>query len=412
MRCELEAPPSRGRLQPLANRYMLRPVSTLGGRFRVALFHPCLMAGGIQRVFVNLARSFAERGLAVDLVQATPGDGFRHAVPEGVRLIDLNARRALTSVLPLAGYLRRERPQVLISGAIQTNIAAVWARRLAGIPVKVILTEHNVISAITADAPMMRTRMTPFLVRRFYGWADEVVAVSQGAARDLAQTMGGRSGRLHVIYNPIISREFWRRAEEPLNDPQFEGERRPIVLAVGRLHYHKDYPTLLRAFAILRRSLDAKLVFLGDGEERGRLQALTRELQIATAVTFLGDVANPLPYMKYAKVLALSSTVEALPTVLIEALAMNLPVVATDCPCGPREILRDGAHGTLVPVGDSSRMADAILNILRGQDLTVIPKDAVERFYEGRAVERYLEIMGLDALPCGTPASVQHVAPG
>src|ERR1700757_3100200 len=121
---------------------------------RVALFHPSLIHGGIPRVFANLARGFLEHGLAVDMVQATPDGGFRDQVPSGVRLVDLNASRALTSVGPLIRYLRRERPDAVICGAIQTNIAAVWAKRLARVPTRVILTEHNIISAITIDAPM------------------------------------------------------------------------------------------------------------------------------------------------------------------------------------------------------------------------------------------------------------------
>jgi glycosyltransferase involved in cell wall biosynthesis len=379
-------------------------VASADSKFRIALFHPCLMAGGIQRVFVNLARGFVERGLAVDLVQATRDDGFRHAVPEGVRLIDLNAGRALTSLLPLVRYLRRERPQVVISGAIQTNLVAVWARRLAGVQLQLILTEHNIISVITADAPMLRTRTTPFFVRRFYPWADELVAVSQGAARDLSRTMAEHNCKIHVIYNPIIGPEFWQRATEPLNDSRIEADARPMVLAVGRLHYHKDYPTLLRAFAILHRSIDARLVFLGGGEERRALETLTQELGLETSVSFLGNVVNPLPYMKRAKVLALSSVVEALPTVLIEALAMNLPIVATDCPTGPREILCDGVYGTLVPVGESERMAEALLDVLRAPGAPVITEEALDRFQHDRVVAQYLAIMGVGSAPRGRHA--------
>ncbi len=374
-------------------------MASAAAELRIALFHPCLMAGGIQRVFINLARGFVERGLAVDMVQATPDDELRHAVPEGVRLIDLNASRALFSLLPLVKYLRRERPQIVISGATQTNIVAVWAKRLARVPVKVVLTEHNVISAITANAPMVRTRMTPFLVRRFYPWADALIAVSQGSAEDLSRTLANPSCKIHVVYNPIIGPEFWQRAAAPLSDPRTVSDTRPMVLAVGRLHYHKDYPTLLRAFAILCRSIDARLVFLGDGEERRALETLTQELELETSVSFLGNVANPLPYMKWAKVLALSSVVEALPTVLIEALAMNLPVVATDCPTGPREILCDGAYGTLVPVGDYERMATSLLAVLRAANAPAIPQRALERFQQDHIIEQYLAVMGVSCSP-------------
>jgi glycosyltransferase involved in cell wall biosynthesis len=336
-----------------------------------------------------------ERGFAVDLVQATPGNDFRHAVPEGARLVDLNARRALSSLPPLVRYLRRERPQVLISGAIQTNLVAVWAKWLAHIPLRLILTEHNVISGIIAHASDVRARTTPFFVRRFYPWADDLLCVSLGVAKDLSGVLRDEGRTIHVVYNPIISPEFWQNANAPFEDPRLNGDSRPIVLAVSRLHYHKDIPTLFQAFAILRQSVDARLILLGDGEERGRLEILARDLGIEASVKFLGSVENPLPYMKVAKVLALSSLEEGLPTVLIEALAVGLPIVSTDCEAGPREILRDGAYGTLVPVGDSSGMADAILNVLRGSQLPKIPQEALDRFQRDRVIDQYLGIMGI-----------------
>jgi glycosyltransferase involved in cell wall biosynthesis len=374
---------------PAMNRADSKPI-------RVALFHPCLIHGGIPRVFANLARGFLEHGLTVDMVQATAEGGFRDQVPAGVRLVDLNASRALTSVFPLVRYLRRERPDALISGAIQTNIAAVWAKRLARVPTRLILTEHNNISAIVAHARMFRTRVTPFFVRRFYPWAEELVAVSQGAAEDLALLLGIPADVVHVIHNPIVGPEFWRRAAEPLADKTFAADPRPVILAVGRMHYHKDYPTLLQAIAIVRRTTNARLVFLGDGEERGNLVALVRQLDLESCVSFLGDVPNPLPYMKRAAALALSSVEEALPTVLIESLAVGLPVVATDCPSGPREILRDGAYGTLVPVGDSAALAEALLRVLQHPRRPSIPDEALAPFRHDHVIGKYLAILGVN----------------
>jgi hypothetical protein len=180
------------------------------------------------------ARGFLDHGLAVDMVQATPEGNFRDQIPAGVRLVDLNASRALTSLVPLVRYLRRGRPDALISGAIQTNVVAVWAKRLARVPTRLILTEHNIISVITTNAQMFRTRMMPFFVRPFYPGADDLVAVSQGAAEDLALLMGVPPGLLHVIYNSIRGSEFWRRAAEPLADTTFAANPRPAILAVGR----------------------------------------------------------------------------------------------------------------------------------------------------------------------------------
>lgn len=362
---------------------------------RIALFHPCFIHGGIQRVFLNLAKGFLDHGYQVDMVQATPGDGLRDSVPRGVRVVDLNASRAMTSIAPLVRYLRREKPAAMISAAVQTNIAALWARRLSGVRTRVVLTEHNSISTIARHARMFRTRITPGLVRRFYPWADAIVAVSYGTGADLAQIMGIAPQEIKIIYNPVISPELWARAAEPLNDPTFEADPRPAILAVGRLHYHKDYPNLLRAFAIVRQTIDARLLFLGDGEERQRLESIVREMHLESAVTFKGNVGNPLPYMKRAAVLALSSIAEALPTVLIEAQALGLPIVASDCSTGPREILCDGALGTLVPVGDSQKLAAALIAVLQSPARRDIPHESLERFAGDRVVRQYLDVVGL-----------------
>ncbi len=359
---------------------------------RVALFHPSLISGGIQRVFLNLARGFMEHGIAVDLVQATPENEIRDQAPVGVRLVDLNARRALTSLPALIRYLGRERPDALISGAIQTNIMAVWARRLSGVSTKLILTEHNVISVIAAGARTRRAKVTPWLVRRFYPWAEELVAVSHGVAADLARLIGMPVQKIRVIYNPIVGPDLWRRAEEPVEHPWFAQGQKPVLIAVGRLHYHKDYPTLLRAFAALRKSVNCRLMFLGDGEERGNLKSLARELGAETDVLFAGNVPNPLPYMRRAAALVLTSTCEALPTVLIEALAVGVPIVATDCPVGPREILVDGTYGTLVPVGKPDAIARAIKSVLQSPR-PQLSKDSLQRFEHGTAVQAYLDLL-------------------
>ena len=351
------------------------------------------MHGGIPRVFVNLARGFIARGHTVDLVQISPGGDFRSQVPPEIHLVDLNARRAMTSIPALARYMRTDRPDVVIAGAIQANIAAVLANRLVHPRIPLILTEHNIVSVITADAPMLRTRLTPFFLRAAYPHADQIVAVSRGSAADLAKILPSAKDRISVIYNPVIGEQFLERARQPLADEAFAADKRPAVLAVGRLHYHKDYPTLLRAFARVRKAVDARLVFFGSGEELARLTQLTEELGLQSAVTFKGDVANPLPYMREARVLALSSMVEALPTVLIEAMGMKLPIVATDCPTGPREILAGGAYGTLVPVGNEKELATALTGKLSSGQRSDVSEQALERFQHDSVIDEYLALI-------------------
>src|ERR1019366_5621590 len=156
------------------------------------------------------------------------------------------------------------------------------------------------------------------------------------------------------------------------------------------------YTTLFRsAFVAVRRKIDARLVSLGDGEERANLAAMTRQLGLESGVIFLGNVSNPLPYMKRAAVLALSSTVESLGNVLVEAMAVGLPVLATDCPTGPREILCNGAYGTLVPVGDSLALAKALVAVLESGTRPAIPDEALARFRYDHVIRRYLAVLGI-----------------
>jgi glycosyltransferase involved in cell wall biosynthesis len=375
---------------------------------RVAFYHPCLVHGGIPHVFLQLAGGLAEQGIAVDLVQATPppaGQGAEFAgqvqFPPGVRRVDLNARRVLSSVAPLVRYLRRERPGALISGALHANVAAAWARRMARVPVKLILTEHSIISAVAESAAMLttsaRTRWAPFFVRRFYPWADAWVAVSSGAADDLATVAGIPRSQIQVIYNPVISAELFARAEESAgvrSHAWFAPGQPPVILAVGRLDHYKDYPTLLRAFAELRRTRSARLLIFGEGEERPALQALAHSLEIEKDVAMPGNIGNPLPFIKQAAVFALSSKTESFGLVLVEALAMGATVVATDCRYGPREILLDGALGRLVPVGDVQAMATALGEALSAPKAPP-PLSSLQRFSREQSIRAYCRLLGI-----------------
>ncbi len=343
-------------------------------------------------MFVNLARGFAERGLRADLVQATDDGDFRPALPAGARYVDLHARRALTCVPALVRYLRQERPQAVISGAVQTNVMAVVARRLAASPTRLVLTEHNYIALTARNADTLRGRMTPEIIRWSYPGADAIVAVSHAVADELARAAGFDRARIRVIYNPVLLPEIESLALQPLDHPWFRPGEPPVVLAVGRLTRAKDYPTLLRAFAELRRKRRARLLILGEGEERTELEALAAGLRLQDDAALPGPVANPYPYMKRAALFVLSSRFEGLPTVLVEALAVGARVVATDCASGPAEIL--GTRDRLVPVGNVSALSEAMQAALNDRGPAPAPP-SLDRFSLESAVNAYLDLLGL-----------------
>ncbi len=183
-----------------------------------------------------------------------------------------------------------------------------------------------------------------------------------------------------------------KKAKEPVEHPWFETGELPVILGVGRLMEQKDFPTLIRAFAKVLKVRPSRLVILGSGKERSRLNALVHELGLQNHVAMLAFQNNPYAYMTKAAVFALSSAWEGFGNVLVEAMAQGTPVVSTDCKHGPREILDHGKHGLLVPVGDSQAMAEAILNVLSGK-FPSVTSEWLEQFTLKPTVSQYIKLL-------------------
>jgi len=223
-------------------------------------------------------------------------------------------------------------------------------------------------------------------MRQIYGHADGVVAVSEGVAKDLARKLNLPDKSITTIYNPVVSQEMIDRGSDELRWDFHE----PVIISVGRLTEAKDYPTLLKAFAHFRKQRKSTLVILGEGELREDLEALAKSLGVWQDVHMPGFVDNPYSWMKKADLFAMSSKWEGLPTVLIEALALGVPIVSTDCPSGPREILEQGRWGRLVPIGDDAAMAKAWVDVLNSA--RVPSTERAKDFSVELAATRYLAI--------------------
>jgi glycosyltransferase involved in cell wall biosynthesis len=328
------------------------------------MFMPTIGGGGAERIMLNLARCLLDHGLSVDLILAQAAGAFMDEIPDAIRVVDLGAHRLTASLPPLARHLRRDRPPVLLTALNNANIVALLAHRLAMVPTRIVVTEHNTMSQLVASHPHRRAKLKPLLTRLTYAWADGIIAVSKGVAEDLSRVAGVPMDRIQVIYNPVITPEMMAKAAERVDHPWFAPGSPPLILGVGRLMPQKDFPNLIRAFASLRARREARLLILGEGADRPDLEALIDRLGVGSDVQLPGFVANPYAYMACADLFVLSSAWEGLPTVLIEAMGAGAPVVATDCRSGPREILDGGRLAPLVPVNDSEALAAAMLAAL------------------------------------------------
>ena len=340
----------------------LQPVTNNIGR--IAFFLPSLQGGGAERVMVNLAHALCTCGLKIDFVVAQAQGPYLKELPPAVQLVDLCASRVLAALPGLIRYLRRSRPQVIISAMNHANIVLLLAIRLAACRTSAIVSEHSVASIDLAFHPGLKSWTIKHLMKILYPRARYIVAVSQDVAADLAQLLGFERERIKVIYNPVISLEQLEQSCRPVTHPWFSDQSVPIIMSAGRLEISKDFATLIRAFDRVRRQRPMRLMILGEGKQRLELEALIEQLKAGECVALPGFVDDPMAYMRHADLFVLTSLYEGLPTVLVEAMACNVPVISTDSPGGACEILEHGKWGKLVPVGDPETLSHAILDAL------------------------------------------------
>ncbi len=359
---------------------------------KLSLFVPSMRGGGAERAMANLANGFIARGHGVELLLAQAEGPNLAWLDPAVTVVDLGLGRVAAAVVPLRRHLRQRRPDALIASWEHANVAAMLASLTARSPVPIVLNEQNTLSQSANEPGRRNGTLLTAMARRLYPRAAGLTAVSAGVADDLAQVVGLDRSRVEVVFNPVISAQLEQLAAQPEPHPWFASGEPPVIVAAGRLRTQKDYPLLITAFARARKRSECRLMIFGDGPEEAALGRLVDELGLVEHVALAGYSANPYPAMRRAAVYAMSSRFEGLPTVLIEALFCGAPVVSTDCPSGPREILAGGRFGRLVPVGDVEALTDALVAGVDGR-IDPPPVASWEPYRAERAVDRYLELL-------------------
>lgn len=345
-----------------------------------------MASGGAERLTVDLMRGMVARGHRVDLVLLQAGGEFMALVPPEVRIVNLAAPRLRSAFRPLRGYLRRERPHAVLAAmwplTVVTLAAAIGLRPAP----RVMVSDHCALLQQYAGQPgvLRAIRLTmPLAYRR----AAAVVGVSQDLSAELAKLARIAPGQVTTIHNPIPP-PLISGAGDPWGDAR--GKR---VLGVGKLKAQKNFALLIRAFAQLARGMEATLAIVGVGEEEAMLRRLAGELGLADRVIFAGFSATPGDWYATADLFVLSSDYEGFGNVLVEAMHAGLPVVATDCPFGPAEVLGGGQWGALVPPGDADALATAMARALAAPPPRAVQQARAARFSVDRAVEAYARLL-------------------
>jgi glycosyltransferase involved in cell wall biosynthesis len=369
----------------------------------LAIFMATSGHSGVDRLVHNMLPVLASRGYRVDLLKVGGHGPHLREVPEGVRVIALGSKHVYTSLPAVMGYLRRERPLSLLCDKDRVNHTAILARALAqpksGSRTFLAVRTGTTLSIDSAQRGWFHAAKTRFSTARLYPFADRVIVNCQAVAEDMARYTGLDRTLIDVVPSPVVPSSAFKGCFSQPDHPWLRDGGPPVVMGVGELCARKDFATLLRAVALMQRDHPCRLMILGRGKHRDKLVELAGELGIAERLALPGFVPSPLDYLAKASLFAFTSTLEGLPFALIEALAVGVPAVSTDCPSGPREILQDGKYGPLVPVGDHRALAAAMLATLHNPLPRAFLQEAARPYEIEGATSAYVKALALPS-PC------------
>lgn len=350
----------------------------------IVIVIPSFRLGGAERVTVTLANALHRRSVPLRLVAMDASGPLRSEVSQGIEVVDLGARRALTALPAFREILASPGVDVVISHLTHLNLMTLRALALSKSRARVILVEHNTISRASSESSLRRDAVYARAARFEYRRADQLAAVAKHCATELDAWCRLPPGTTRVLYNPIDAATVRAMSRDRIDVPGG-----PLIVAAGRLVPQKDFATLIRAFSALPPA--AHLVILGEGADRGMLSSLAAELNVSGRVHLPGVVSNPYPWMRAARLVVSTSRFEGMPTVLIESLILGTRVVATDVP-GTSEVVSSPDLGTLAPVGDwraISRAMEVELSRPEQPDAS----ELIERHSPSRIVDRYLRVI-------------------
>ncbi|MBT3413285.1 MAG: glycosyltransferase [Candidatus Jacksonbacteria bacterium] len=351
---------------------------------------PSLRGGGLEKTILRLATELNQQNVDLDFV-VTNMVNSAYQVPNKLPFINLDAARIAYALVPLVRYLKKTKPRVLFSAGTPLNSIAVLAKLVSGYPKRLVLGERNHLSSIVRHSSRFRDRFRPYLVRFLYTFANLVLAVSKSVADDVITIGGLDEKKVRVVHNFFDVDQIRVQASVPTNIDWIDTPDVPILISVGRMVPQKGYDILLKAFSLLRKQRECRLVILGDGTERATLEILAKELNVHNDVFMPGFVQNPYAYMAKASLLVQSSLWEGLPGVLIEALACGTPVVAINSPGGASEILAGGKYGTLITTPNVTDLAEAISHNLNNKSDSKKLIDRARFFSSENILQQYKE---------------------
>ena len=360
---------------------------------KICVVTPRYAIAGVPLAQLRFSRALADIGHDVDLIIGRIDEEYPVPEVSDVNIIKLNCRNTRGMLLPLWKYLREVKPDIVFSAEDHLNIIVLIAALASGAQAKISGSSRVTPFDTYSKIPFTKRWFLKFFMRGVMSRANALTCVSKDMVKQYQQVF--KSAPHVCIYNIVDDQHSQKKLNETVFDSWFLDKSVPLLVAAGRLAEWKGFSDLIQAMKELRKSRKAKLVILGDGPMRDELQSLVDKLDLNDSVKLFGYVENPLKYFTKADVFVLSSYVEGLPNVLVEAMMCGCTPVSTDCPTGPREVLQDGKYGYLVPVKDPVAMAAGIIKALDSPIPDDLLEEAIKPFAEDAVIQRHFEVLGI-----------------
>ena len=356
---------------------------------KACVFIRSMNGGGAQRVMVKYANGLHDAGVDVTVLTLSKDGPFYRELNPKISVIAIPVKKLIWSVPFLIATIRKITPNVVFCTEPASNVILCFVKLFLPKSIRLVIREGLFPSVARKESRYFQTRLAYSLAPYLYPIADQIVAIATELYLDLIENFGLPASKVCCIpVNPVVADNMNSLMLQSVDHDWLRNSTRKYIVGVGRLEHQKDFSTLIKAFSHVRKTEDLGLIIVGEGSEREMLTQLVRELDLDEFVEFVGFQSNPYPYMYRAETLVLSSVYEGLPNTLIEAIACGIYPVSTDCPSGPKDILKEGKYGRLVPVGDELEMARAIKDVvLSGYD-----RDSQIRYSKNYTLEKSIKL--------------------
>lgn len=351
-----------------------------------------LRGGGVQKATFRLISEFQKLGKATNLIIINHDGSLKDQIPSGCKVIDLKVKRARDAYWKLKQSLIELKPEIIISAQTHINVLIILVRLLSNISFKLIVVEHITFNKELLSRGIFFEKMRPLLIKLFYRFADEVVAVSPGSSKSIHE-FSKYNKEIQVIRNGLDLEHIKEQAKEFVAHSWINNNKIKLLVSMGRFSHQKNFPLLLKSFSMLPNIQSYRLIILGEGAEKENLKSVAEELNISQYIDFYGFTENPYPILTAADLFVLSSNWEGFANVVIESLACGVPIVATNCPGGPADILSNQPFGKIVPMNNPEQMASAIEQLT---DLEIDKSSIIEyseNFTIKNTAQQYIDLI-------------------